>query len=853
MAESLGSAVLELTTDNSGLDRGIADGERKAEGAAARFTQIGGRMRDVGGQLSLAVTLPLVAFGSMAVNAASDAAELQSAFDQTFGAMAADMTEWATETGDAMGRSTQELQRAATMFGIFFNQAAPTREAAAGLSRDFTVLAQDLSSFYNVDPGTAMEKLRAGLSGESEPLRDFGVFLTEATVNARGLQMGLGGLTGELSEQEKILARANLIMEATANAQGDVARTADGTANQVRAAQAAWEELQVTIGTRLLPMITPLVTRLAELMGSFGQLSPETQTFIIGALGIAAALGPVMMGIGGLVSGIGAILPALGGMAGALGLAGGAGGVAAGGMAGFLGVLGPVGLAIGAVVAAWALFGEKIGPVLSQLAARAQEVLGPRLMALFEAVKSALTDLWTGPFGSMIRTVIGFLGDLQAAYLSALGEGLIRVIGTLLSVVTGTFTMIGDALRVVAALLRGDFSGAWTAIQTLISNAMASSRQAIEALAPGAVAAMQRLYAGVRDWLQQRLGAIFNWVVERVGAVGRAFYELYDAVVGHSYVPDMVDGIGRHMARLDAEMVNPARRATGAAAEAFRSMQQQVQGILARLFPEQARYNQFQRDLAALAELHRRNELSAVAHAEAVNRLTREYQGVPQTADWVGDVEVNQGEMPDLRQVVNVDREIDVLMGQWGYGDMPEDARTSWREGVRSALTEGIKALANGDIEGFLEDFFGGIFDRLFDGLLNGVMDMIFGAASGAAGAGGGFDLGGILNSIFAGGFYTGGLIPSGQFGIVGERGPEPVISTPRGALVRPNSSLSSAAFRAPAPSLSMPITIDATGADAAGLARVQASVDRLRAELPTTIIGTVQEATDRRILGGRS
>src|SRR3546814_8984316 len=86
---------------------------------------------------------------------------------------------------------------------------------AAEMSQIFAQLAQDLGSFYNVDTETAIQKLRSGLSGESEPLRDFGVFLTEANVKAKALEIGLTGVGEELTEQEKILARNQLVLEAT--------------------------------------------------------------------------------------------------------------------------------------------------------------------------------------------------------------------------------------------------------------------------------------------------------------------------------------------------------------------------------------------------------------------------------------------------------------------------------------------------------------------------------------------------------------------------------------------------------------------------------------------------------------
>lgn len=107
--------------------------------------------------------------------------------------------------------------------------------------------------------------------------------------------------------------------------------------------------------------------------------------------------------------------------------------------------------------------------------------------------------------------------------------------------------------------------------------------------------------------------------------------------------------------------------------------------------------------------------------------------------------------------------------------------------------------------------------------------------------------------SLFAGKKALGGLIPDGQFGIVGEAGPEPVIGTSKGAMVLPNSSLRGGLGGRT--SVTVPISIDATGADPAGLERVRAQLDQLQQSLPGLIVNTVQDAGDRRLLqlgGGR-
>jgi len=173
------------------------------------------------------------------------------------------------------------------------------------------------------------------------------------------------------------------------------------------------------------------------------------------AMAAAAALGPIITVVGGLITGVGALLPLLG-------TAGAGGAFAALGAA----IL-PVTAVVAGLVAAWYLFGDKIGPVLSDLWSKVQQVLGPKLMELIDTVSSGLKSLWEGPFGDALRVVIGILGEFGAAYVSVMGEGLIRVISAAVSLISGAFTNIVSIIKLVVAVLTGDWSGAWEAAKAI--------------------------------------------------------------------------------------------------------------------------------------------------------------------------------------------------------------------------------------------------------------------------------------------------------------------------------------------------------------------------------------------------
>jgi hypothetical protein len=150
-----------------------------------------------------------------------------------------------------------------------------------------------------------------------------------------------------------------------------------------------------------------------------------------------------------------------------------------------------------------------------------------------------------------------------------------------------------------------DTTKAWGATISNTSNAISTS--------------VSNMVNAIKRTLGGALNAVWDQVLGKVETVRRAFYNLYDAVVGHSYIPDMVDGIAAHMARLDAVMVNPATKATKAAGKEF----QALRDLLDRLFPEVAERAGFRKDLGLLGM----NESRDQANSEAFARRLRELAG----------------------------------------------------------------------------------------------------------------------------------------------------------------------------------------------------------------------------------
>lgn len=777
LGDAIANLAVTLSLDASEFATGSTKAQRDMGRLQASFKALGDKWMQTGKRLSIGVTTPLTAFGLMAAKTASDAQELDSAFSETFGSLTNEMRAWAVSTGDSMGRSTQAIQEMANTFGIFFNQAAPTRKEAAEMSKTFAVLAQDLSSFYNVDGDVALQKLRSGLSGESEPLRDFGVFLTEATVKAKGLEMGLGGLTGELSEQEKIMARYQLILESTQNAQGDVARTSTGAANQWRSFTEALQELQVVIGEKLLPLLTPLVTGMTKIVNGFNNLPSGVQTAIVAFGAVAASIGPMMLIMGTLAA---TVLPLFAAKFGVIGIAVSAfinplgtavsflvkfaaqlGGLTilktiGGLLLRFAGPLGLIATAGALIYQNW----DRIAGLFQYFWATAKQTIGPPFQELVATITGALNELWAGPMGDGIRTAMGFLSEFSKVVMSALGDQLINVLKSLLEIALGAFRQLGNGIRLINAILTGDWAGAWDAAKSIVTIALDTVFRAFRALAPEVIANMQKLYTGVKTWLQDKLGGVFNWVTDKVKAVENSFAWLYDRVVGNSWIPDMVSEVGDHMAKLDSLMVDPATKATQKIDEAFRALAGNVSTLLDRLFPKIAELRAMKEDLATIdagvsagllsPELGQEARFRAMGGGRRME-VSDGLLNAPSLIDGMDKVQTK------LRGLGDSAREQTVRIAKT-FKDMADD--------TLSALDRMASAIKGG---GFLD-------------ILQGVLGL--GLQLGSIGAFGSKIAANINKSVP--GYATGTNFHPGGLAMVGERGPE-LVSMPRGSRVFTN------------------------------------------------------------------
>jgi hypothetical protein len=304
--------LVQIQADVTSLKQGLAQAEAAIKGvddnvkvASTGMSNFSSKLKNIAGTIGVAFAgTQIVAFAKDTIMASSNMAESLSKVRVVFGEGAAAVEAWGATAADSMGISNQAALEAAGTYGNLFQAFGLGQGQAQDMSMSLVQLAGDMASFNNTSIDDAITALRSGLSGETEPLKKFGVAMNEARLKTEALSLGLIKSTSDaLTPAAKAQAAYALIMKDTALSQGDYARTADGTANTMKTLQAKMEDAKVALGDALMPafkgllavlkVAIPLLTKL----GVFFQNNQDE----IKAFAIALGIGSVAWGVYTLV------------------------------------------------------------------------------------------------------------------------------------------------------------------------------------------------------------------------------------------------------------------------------------------------------------------------------------------------------------------------------------------------------------------------------------------------------------------------------------------------------------------------------------------------------------------------
>lgn len=234
--------------------------------ATAERSRFSGIARGLAAGAGFAGAQGLVSLVSEAKNAAVDYQDVVSANAVTFGKQRKQIDDFKTLQADALNLSKLQTETLANTFGSVFKTAGSSQADAVSQGLDLAQRAADVRSFRGGQLTDVADAFRSALVGETEPIRRYGVLLDDARLKLRALDLGLIDTTkGTLPPAVKAQAAYAEILAQTADAQGDVSRTADSAANKIEDQRQKAADAKNELGTGLLPVISELATAGSEL------------------------------------------------------------------------------------------------------------------------------------------------------------------------------------------------------------------------------------------------------------------------------------------------------------------------------------------------------------------------------------------------------------------------------------------------------------------------------------------------------------------------------------------------------------------------------------------------------------
>lgn len=445
-------------------------GKQQALAVGQSFKDAGAKISSVGQTMSMRVTAPLVAGFTASAKYASDFEENLNKIDVAFGKNAGSVTKWASTAGKQFGLSQVQATSAASAFGALGKGIGLSDAQAAEMSTTLAGLSADLGSYFNMSVDESAKALEGIFTGESEALKRFGVVMTDTNLKQFAADQGL--VWEQMSQSEKTALRYAFVLDKTKDAQGDFARTSDGTANSLKQFQAASQDLGTAVGTVLLPIITPIIQKITEWINKFNELSPTAQKIITVVGIIVAAVGPLLVIFGTLASAIGTIIT-----------------VAA--------TVAPV---IGAIAA----------PVLGVVAAIAAAIaIGVALYKNWDTIKAKASEIWNA-IKDAIANVVSVVVNKVKTNFTTLKNNVTKIFNGIKTIASNIWNGIKTKVSSVVNGIKSTVSSVFNSIKATASSVWNSIKNAITRPIETAKNTVKKAISKIKGFFPLKVGKIFS-------------------------------------------------------------------------------------------------------------------------------------------------------------------------------------------------------------------------------------------------------------------------------------------------------------------------------------------------------
>lgn len=294
-----GTVIIDITADPKQAINGINNVEKSVNGLASAAKKLTGIL------VAAFAVDKIVQFGKEAIELGSDVAEVQNVVDVAFGDMSYMVEDFADKAITSFGMSELAAKRTASTYMAMASNMGVTQQQAAEMAIALAGLTGDVASFYNISQELADIKLRSVFTGETETLKDLGIVMTQANLEAYALANGINRSFQSMSQSEQLILRYNYVLDQLSLASGDFVRTQDSWANQTRILSMQWQEFMSIIGQALIQVLLPVIRVLNQIVSSLIDIANAFNAAISAIFGGAttqiqhtqAAVGNVSAGI----------------------------------------------------------------------------------------------------------------------------------------------------------------------------------------------------------------------------------------------------------------------------------------------------------------------------------------------------------------------------------------------------------------------------------------------------------------------------------------------------------------------------------------------------------------------------
>ena len=238
------SEIAKVQSQISGLDKNV---KNTSTNMTKSFGSLAAKVISVGA---------IIKATASSITRAMNYIEDENLFQVSMKKWADSTRDWSKQVQDSVGVSAAWLRKYS---GVMTNMTASmglAQDQAVQLGRGVALLSNDIASFYNISAESAFEKIQSAMAGMPRPLQELGIMVRDSEVKQTAYANGIARTGEELNTQQKALATYLAILQRTSNAQGDLARTINSPANQMRMLKTSIIDLGVAIGTMFQPLLS---------------------------------------------------------------------------------------------------------------------------------------------------------------------------------------------------------------------------------------------------------------------------------------------------------------------------------------------------------------------------------------------------------------------------------------------------------------------------------------------------------------------------------------------------------------------------------------------------------------------